>query len=119
MGECFSTCDRVDLCDKFDPKLLGGAPDDHRSLWARLRRLLLIRLQRPRSEINQTADEMPFYLEGLSAASEDERVFISHFIFSLTCFCILKFHNSPSAKDLGTILIIFARLLPRNFTELL
>lgn len=44
-----------------------------------------------------------FYLEGPSAVSEDERVFISRFIFSLTCFCILKFHDSPLAKGAWTL----------------
>lgn len=87
------TGDRVDPCDKFGPKLVGGgAPSDHRSLCDRLHRLRLPRMQRPWSEINQTGDVwwkvfvIRFYL------------LQSHFIFSLTYFCVFKFHDPPSTK---------------------
>lgn len=52
--ELFHT-DRVDLRDKFDPKLPGGgAQSDHRLICDRLHTLRLSRLQRPWSEIIQT-----------------------------------------------------------------
>lgn len=53
-NEFFHACDRVDLRDKFDPKLPGGALSDHRLICDRLHRLRLTRVQRPWSEINQT-----------------------------------------------------------------
>lgn len=99
--ECFHTCDRVDLRDKFDPTLLGGgARSGLRLICDRLHRLLC-GLQRPWSESSrqkmsvENALLFAFYYRIFkiiytSASCEDMQM---HTIFSLIYFCILKFHD--------------------------